>query len=40
MSEKKSKSKSKDKVADKPPKDGKSKKDKGDDTKSKKSVDK
>ena len=40
MSEKKSKSKSKDKVGDKPPKDTKPKKDKGDDTKSKKSVDK
>ncbi len=40
MSEKKSKSKSKDKVGDKPPKDIKPKKDKGDDTKSKKSVDK
>ena len=40
MSEKKSKSKSKDKVGDKPPKDTKSKKDNGDDTNSQKSVDK
>ena len=40
MSEKKSKSKSKEKIVDKPPKDTKSKKSKADDTKSKKSVDK